>query len=109
NSYDTIDIYPGTRSSTTSPTGFFEVIEDKLYFTATDPLLGQELRILDTSDNSWETVDAFPGSPSSAPQSLAIAGHKVYFAANHPKFGLELFAFAYKDAPTPPPLPGDYN
>ena len=101
-SLTTVDINPGPDSS--SPTfrneNFF-AIGTRLFFAASDPEWGQELRIYDTADDSLVTVDINPGSGSSDPvlregQSL-FDGERLYFPATSTAIGREIHFYDITD------------
>lgn len=87
----TFDVWPGQKSSLSQK--FSSLIEDtagfvargsKLFFVAADPTFGFEVRVLDTTDNSIETIDVSPGPAGSLPghAGFALVGNRLFFFAD---------------------------
>ncbi|QDV47957.1 hypothetical protein Enr13x_78690 [Stieleria neptunia] len=98
-----LDLNPGSGSSAPAKwTGWLQ-IDDKLFFNATDPVYGDELRWIDTSllDPTVHTYDVNPGVRGSNPgessnyswlneRRIIAVGEKLYFTAKSEKDGVEL-------------------
>lgn len=84
------DIAPGRASS--SPRSF-TVVPGKLFFVATDPAHGEELRVL-ANDSVQLVSDIYPGKESARPNRLTVANEDLYFVANGGKFGPEIWKTA---------------
>lgn len=80
--------------------GWFTVYKDKLYFTATDGVYGNELWQYDGTNTPKRITDIMPGSQFTDMGLLMAAGDGLYFYASAPVIGNELFR--YKDTTTPP-------
>lgn len=96
NTYLIADIAPGTANSAPGELGAGMVqIGNFIYFTATDPTNGYELRRLDISSGTVSLVaDINPGSANGSPGQfggLVEFNGDVYFTAQSPTIGRELF------------------
>ncbi len=90
----TIDLYVGTPSSTSSGNTQFLVNGDFLYFTATSSAAGTEMRRVDTSQTppSVHTFDFRSGSTSGTAENTPThrVGTKIYFPVFTATQGAEL-------------------
>jgi len=94
-SVQTIDFYAGDNDSNPGSYGGFQAVGSKLYFTANDPINGDELRWIDTTQAapSVQTVDIYAGSGNSEAGvygGFRAVGSKLYFTAYDPTNGYEL-------------------
>ncbi|MCA9029169.1 MAG: VCBS repeat-containing protein [Planctomycetaceae bacterium] len=108
----TLDIYSGSNSSSAGKYGGLKAVGDNLYFTAYDPFNGYELRWIDTTEPTptLHTLDIWDGVPSSyAGQygGFAAAGNHLYFSADKPGIGTELFVLELFPNTTPTISVGD--
>lgn len=86
------DFTPPTVSEPSSDPGPAVVLGGIAYFAATD-LLGNELWRTDGSAaGTYRVKDLNPGSLSSNPSDLVVAGSRLFFSADVPGYGRELFA-----------------
>ncbi|MCA8994692.1 MAG: VCBS repeat-containing protein [Planctomycetaceae bacterium] len=91
----TIEIYPGDGNSNAGQYGGFTVVGNNLYFTASDPISGYELRWVDTNEATpaLHTLDIFAGSSDSLAGEyggFAVVEDKLFFTATDPTTGNEL-------------------
>jgi len=83
----------------TSPTGswlgnYITPLNNKLYFTGDDGVLGEELYVYDCETAITELVaDIFQGSQSSSPSNIIVFDNKLYFSANDGIHGVELHVY----------------
>jgi ELWxxDGT repeat protein len=92
------DIYTGTDSSgqDTRPNHSFPdemvAFQDRLYFSASTGDSGRELWLSDgTDDGTVQVKDIWPGSTSSDPSHLTVAGGIIFFYARDDTHGYELW------------------
>jgi ELWxxDGT repeat protein len=96
-----VDIYPGENnygySNSSFPNSLVE-FNDKLYFTANNGEVGNELYVTDgTATGTQLVLDIYPGEDSygnvssSYPSSLVEFDDKLYFTANNGEVGDELY------------------
>ena len=76
--------------------GQFTQVDNLVYFTASDPLHGQELWVSDGTVSGTNLIkDIYPGSLSSAqsfePSSICAVGSKLFFSATSDVAGTELW------------------
>lgn len=82
------DINPDYRDA--NPSNFF-VVNDKLYFKATNYQTGTELYVSDgTAEGTTLVQDINPGTASSSPTSFVAVGNVLYFIAKDAVYGNEL-------------------
>ena len=88
------DINSGTGHS--RPGAFFStLVDDTIYFSATDGTTGVELWAYDTSNHStWRVADINSGSQDSKPGEHLnlLVGDTIYFSADDGSTGVELWA-----------------
>ena len=83
-----VDVNPGAASSFPQQ---FAAVGTGVCFYAVDAL-GSEVWFSDgTATNTFQVCDINPGSGGSIPQQLTVAKGRLFFAANHPTLGNELF------------------
>ena len=71
---------------------YLTVSQNKVFFSANDSVGNQELFSSDGSDTGTVLVkDICPGACSGDPQELFDGGSKLYFHANHPNLGGQLY------------------
>ncbi len=88
-SFTSVDINIGTGSS--NPAGFIEC-NNKLFFTATDGVHGQELWVSDGTQGGTNMVsDIWPGAHGSGIIYTAVYNNKLYFNASDSVHGQELW------------------
>ena len=89
------DINSGTGHS--RPGAFFStLVDDTIYFSATDGTTGVELWAYDTSNQStWRVADINSGSQDSKPGEHLnlLVGDTIYFSADDGSTGVELWAY----------------
>lgn len=76
----------------------FAVVDDKLYFSAVDGIHGFELWRYDPEANEGNggvslVADVVSGAGHSHPQELTELDGKLYFTANHPDYGREVWEY----------------
>ena len=93
---DILDINTGPSSSTSLFDFDFTAVGDKVFFSAADNALGEELYIYDCNPeavaNPLEVVDINPGSDDSFPLGLTAVGDKLFFTAID-SLGFELYIY----------------
>jgi ELWxxDGT repeat protein len=82
--------------STAGIPGYAAVLNNNLYFNASDATTGSELWVSDGTTVGTHIVknlraDAFPVTASGNPQNLLVYNNKLYFAASDDTHGIELF------------------
>lgn len=100
------DFYPGVRSiHSTSNLNSFEIVKlnDKYYFSAVQysdevtglgmsvPTINKELWRTDGHDNTVKLENYESSSEGSSPKNLTVYNNEVYFLAQLPSYGRELF------------------
>ncbi len=83
------DIYPGTEGDP-SPT-YLTVVDNKLFFVATDPNYGRELWVTDGTEAGTRLVKDINSGGDSSPTNLTNVNGKLYFAADDGSNGKELW------------------
>ena len=92
------DVAPGPASSDPA---WFEVLDGKVYFAASDGAAGRELWATDgTEAGTTRVADVVPGPESGDPAWLTASGGSLWFAGNSPLYGRELWKFT-PDPPAP--------
>src|SRR5690606_14315736 len=104
-----VDILPGAGSSYAGQSDGFADAGGRLFFPVSDLRGGRERHVLDTSNNTFEMLNVYPGIVSANAGVPIAVGDKVYFAANHSTKGRELFELSFPPPPAIPALLGDYN
>lgn len=66
------------------------VIDNLMYFRKYDSLSGYELWKFD-GENASMVADIIPGIGGSYPAHITVFNKKLYFMANHPEYGIELW------------------
>jgi ELWxxDGT repeat protein len=85
------DVEPGPASSDPA---WFQALDGKLYFAASDSAAGRELWVTDgTVAGTTRVADVVPGPQSSDPAWLTASGASLWFAGNSPLDGRELWKF----------------
>lgn len=77
-----------------SAEGLGAVAGGKLFYEGAEWLAGDERRELWVTDGTAQgthKLEIFPGLPSSDPHQFLAVGKLVYFAADHPDYGVELW------------------
>lgn len=113
------DINPGENNygySNNSSPGSFVEFNDKLYFSATDDVYGNELFVTDgTTEGTQLVADINPGlgsygyPNSSAPYELTVVGNELFFRADNGETGAELFKLTLSDSGESAPIQLDYS
>lgn len=79
---------------------FFEVCNNKLYFSATTSASGNELWVYDGTNAATQAADINPGSAGSDPTFLTDYNNKLYFGARAASGGNELYVYDGTNAPS---------
>lgn len=83
----------GTKRLVSAANGSIDqctALGSEVFFTADDGVHGSELWRSDgTEQGTRIEADVYPGPPGSAPAGLISAGGRLYFAAQHPEYGVE--------------------
>lgn len=89
-----LDIFPGPELSMST---LFQVNSEMVAFAARDTFGNLELWLSTGQASETAKYELYPGPNGSSPHSWAKTTDRVYFAADHPDYGTELWAF---------PIPG---
>lgn len=98
----------GTRTVTTlgsgaqvlPSNGSFVEYDGRFYFAARDAASGWELWASDgVANDATRVADLYPGTNSSSPTGLTVAGGKLFFVADSPGFGPQLWCISSVGAP----------
>lgn len=69
------------------------IVGDRLYFAGSESTTGKELWSSDgTGPGTYRVSDLMPGPPSSEPADFTVVGGQLFYSAQHPEYGRELFS-----------------
>jgi ELWxxDGT repeat protein len=80
------------REGPGSNPGWITPVENRVFFSADDAIIGRELYVTDgTYDGTVLVTDIWPGADSSNPSNLTALGNRVFFVARDPAKGIAVY------------------